>query len=59
MSRATVHQLAADARELAALAKPAEVLPLPADPRRRERVLLQLVLHERERSRRLLALLAD
>ena len=61
---ATVHQMGNDADELAELCEVLEPSPhalpkLSTDPRERQLQLLTLLLFERERSRRLLALLAS
>jgi hypothetical protein len=61
MARATVNQMRDDAAELAALVaglnRPLPVLPL--DPAQREAALTILLLRERDRARRLLALVAN
>lgn len=55
LRRATLIQLRDDACELATL----EPIPtLPTDPRSREQTLMMLLARERQRSRRLLALVA-
>jgi hypothetical protein len=59
LTRATVRQLADVADELAALAHPIRIHPLPPGRRSRERRVLALLRAERRRSKRLLELLSE
>jgi hypothetical protein len=59
MSAATVAELGMRADDLAGFARPAKLLPLPADDRAARLLLLQALRRERQRCRKLLELLAE
>lgn len=58
MARATVIEMRERAEELAELCIEREIPRLPADARARELDLMELLVRERDRSRRILALVA-